>query len=183
MTTSETPVGAPTRLDRLADAVMSTANVVATLWILGLMVLIVADVLGRETLGQPIAGVPEMVKYSIVGIVFLQIAHTHRKGEMIRSTGILGMLTARYPRAAKAMELTAQLCGAAFALTLAWAVWPKAIRAYERGEMEGVQGHFTLPVWPFLSLIVLGSVLLALSFLLSAAREVQSRPTQAFRNT
>ncbi len=107
MTTSETPVGAPTRLDRLADAVMGTANVVATLWILGLMVLIVADVLGRETLGQPIAGVPEMVKYSIVGIVFLQIAHTHRKGEMIRSTGILGMLTARYPRAAKAMELTA----------------------------------------------------------------------------
>ncbi len=156
------------RLVRTADAVMGTANVIATLWILGLMVLIVCDILGRETLGRPIAGVPEMVKYSIVGIVFLQIAHTHRKGEMIRSDGVLGMMRRRWPSAGLAMDLVAQLCGAAFAATLAWAVWPKAIRAYECGEMEGVQGHFTLPVWPFLSLIVLGSALLALSFLLTA---------------
>lgn len=156
------------RLVRTADAIMGTANVVATLWILGLMVLIVCDILGRETLGRPIAGVPEMVKYSIVGIVFLQIAHTHRKGEMIRSDGILGMVRRRSPFAGRMMDTIAQLCGAAFAATLAWAVWPKAVRAFERGEMEGVQGHFTLPVWPFLSLIVLGSTLLALSFLLTA---------------
>ncbi|MFX4296224.1 MULTISPECIES: TRAP transporter small permease subunit [Roseobacteraceae] len=147
---------------------MGTANVVATLWILGLMVLIVCDILGRETLGRPIAGVPEMVKYSIVGIVFLQIAHTHRNGEMIRSDGILGMARRRWPVAGLVMDLFAQICGAVFAATLAWAVWPKVVRAYERGEMEGVQGHFTLPVWPFLALIVLGSVLLAVSFLLTA---------------
>ncbi|PJE37986.1 TRAP transporter small permease [Pseudooceanicola lipolyticus] len=169
MTQDITRVGARGRLDQVADVVMGTANVVATLWILWLMVLIVADVLGRETLGRPIAGVPEMVKYSIVGIVFLQIAHTHRKGEMIRSDGILGMVRRRWPTAGLTLDLIAQLCGAAFALTLAWAVWPKVVRAYERGEMEGVQGHFTLPVWPFLFLIVLGSILLALSFLLTAA--------------
>ncbi|MBR9762017.1 MAG: TRAP transporter small permease [Rhodobacteraceae bacterium] len=168
-----TEVGARGRLDRIADAVMGGANVVATLWILGLMVLIVCDILGRETLGHPIAGVPEMVKFSIVGIVFLQISHTHRKGEMIRSDGILGMVRGRWPRAALALELLAQLCGAAFAGALAWAVWPKVVRAFERGEMEGVQGHFTLPVWPFLFLIVLGSVLLAASFLLTAAAELQ----------
>lgn len=156
------------RLARTADAVMGTANVIATFWILGLMVLIVCDVLGRETLGHPIAGVPEMVKYSIVGIVFLQIAHTHRKGEMIRSDGILGMLRRHSPLTGRMLDSFAQLCGAAFAATLAWAVWPKAVRAFERGEMEGVQGHFTLPVWPFLSLIVLGSALLALSFILTA---------------
>ena len=147
---------------------MGTANVIATLWILGLMVLIVCDILGREALARPIAGVPEMVKYSIVGIVFLQIAHTHRKGEMIRSDGILGILRRRSPFAARMLDIIAQLCGTAFAATLAWAVWPKALRAFERGEMEGVQGHFTLPVWPFLSLVVLGSALLALSFLLTA---------------
>lgn len=156
------------RLVQAADAVMGTANVVATLWILGLMVLIVCDILGRETLGRPIAGVPEMVKYSIVGIVFLQIAHTHRKGEMIRSDGILGVVRRRWPFAGLLMDTVAQLCGAAFAGALAWAVWPKAVRAFERGEMEGVQGHFTLPVWPFLALIVLGSALLALSFLITA---------------
>ena len=79
------------------------------------------------------------------------------------------MVRRRWPTAGLTLDLIAQLCGAAFALTLAWAVWPKVVRAYERGEMEGVQGHFTLPVWPFLFLIVLGSILLALSFLLTAA--------------
>ena len=173
MTPGTATAGARGRLDRAADAVMGAANVVATLWILGLMVLIVCDILGRETMGHPIAGVPEMVKYSIVGIVFLQIAHTHRKGEMIRSDGILGMVRSRWPRAGLAMDLIAQLCGAAFAATLAWAVWPKVVRAYERGEMEGIQGHFTLPVWPFLFLIVLGSALLTVSFLLAAVTELK----------
>ncbi|MAY85894.1 MAG: C4-dicarboxylate ABC transporter permease [Pseudooceanicola sp.] len=177
MSTETSGVGVRGRLDQVADVVMGAANVVATLWILWLMVLIVSDVIGRETIGQPIAGVPEMVKFSIVGIVFLQIAHTHRKGEMIRSDGILGMVRARWPRAGLAMDLFAQLCGAAFASTLAWAVWPKVIRAYERGEMEGVQGHFTMPVWPFLFLIVLGAILLAVSFLLTATAEFKEYRT------
>ena len=177
MSTESTGVGANDRLDRVAGVVMGAANVVATLWIIWLMVLIVSDVIGRETFGHPIAGVPEMVKFSIVGIVFLQIAHTHRKGEMIRSDGILGIVRARWPRVGLAMDVFAQLCGAAFASTLAWAVWPKVTRAYERGEMEGVQGHFTMPVWPFLFLIVLGSILLTLSFLLTAATEFKEHRT------
>ncbi|WP_323781067.1 TRAP transporter small permease [Thalassovita sp.] len=166
-------VAGPTRLGKAAVALMGVANVVATLWILGLMVLIVADILGRELFAHPIAGVPEMVKYSIVGIVFLQISHTHRAGQMIRSDGILGMVRKARPRLAAAMDLIAQLCGAGFAAMLCWAVWPKAVRAYMRGELEGISGHFTLPVWPFLGLIVLGSALLSASFLMSAAAAVQ----------
>lgn len=177
MSDARNRVEARGRLDQIAGAVMGAANVVATVWILWLMVLIVGDVLGREMLGHPIAGVPEMVKYSIVGIVFLQIAHTHRAGEMIRSDGIVGALRKRRPGIGRALDLIAQLCGAAFALTLAWAVWPKAVKAYERGEMEGVQGHFTMPVWPFLALIVLGSVLLACSFLLRAASDFKLKRT------
>ena len=47
----------------------------------------------------------------------------------------------------------------------------------ERGEMEGVQGHFTMPVWPFLFLIVLGAILLAVSFLLTATAEFKEYRT------
>ncbi|QOL80130.1 TRAP transporter small permease subunit [Pseudooceanicola spongiae] len=157
-----------TYLGRAAVALMGVANVVATLWILGLMVLIVSDIAGRELFGHPIAGVPEMVKYSIVGIVFLQISHTHRAGQMIRSDGILGWVRAKRPAAGAALDLLAQVCGAAFAAMLAWTVWPKVLRAYARGEMEGIAGHFTMPLWPFLALIVLGSGLLAASFAMSA---------------
>lgn len=168
-TDTQTATSREPALVRLLGHVMSLTNVVATTWILLLMVLIVADVVGRNAFLSPIAGVPEMVKYSIVGIVFLQVAHTHWKGQMIRSDGLLSLMAARRPRLAAGFDLVAQLVGAGFTSALAWAVWPKMIRAFERGEMEGVSGHFTMPVWPFLAIIVLGSVLLSLSFLLSAA--------------
>lgn len=154
---------------RLLGGLMSATNVVATVWILLLMVLIVADVVGRNAFLRPIAGVPEMVKYSIVGIVFLQVAHTHWKGQMIRSDGLLGMIAAARPRLGSAIDLLAQLVGAAFTFALAWAVWPRMMRAYMRGQMEGVAGHFTLPVWPFLLIVVVGAILLGLSFLMAAA--------------
>ena len=51
-------------------------NAIGTLWIFGLMVLIGADVLGRELFNSPIRGVTEIVSLSIVAIVFLQLAHT-----------------------------------------------------------------------------------------------------------
>lgn len=173
-TTSREPA-----LVRLLGFVMSLTNVLATTWILLLMVLIVADVVGRNAFLSPIAGVPEMVKYSIVGIVFLQVAHTHWKGQMIRSDGLLTLVAQRRPRLAAGFDLVAQTVGVGFTAALAWAVWPKMIRAFERGEMEGVSGHFTMPVWPFLAIIVLGSVLLALSFVLSAgiaAHRLAARP-------
>lgn len=156
-------------ITRALGGIMSLTNVVATTWILLLMVLIIADVVGRNAFLSPIAGVPEMVKYSIVGIVFLQIAHTHWKGQMIRSDGLLDVLRRARPRLAGTLDIAAQLIGAGFTFMLAWAVWPRMAKAFERGEMEGVSGHFTLPVWPFFLIIVLGSVLLGLSFLLAAA--------------
>ena len=49
-------------------------NAIGTLWIFMLMLLISADVLGRELLGTPIRGVTEIISLSIVAIVFLQLA-------------------------------------------------------------------------------------------------------------
>lgn len=163
---------------RVAGGIMSAANVTATVWILLLMGLILADVIGRNAFLAPIAGVPEMVKYSIVGIVFLQIAHTHRHGQMVRSDAVLGLLMQRRPRIGALLDLVTQLAGVAVALMLARAVWPKAVRAFERGEMEGIAGHFQMPVWPFLAIVAGGAALLALSFLITAvqaARKVAGR--------
>ncbi len=164
---------------RLADVVMGLANAAATLWILLLMVLLVADVAGRELFNSPIAGVPEMVKYSIVGIVFLQIAHTHRKGEMIRSDGVLGLISRHHPAAGRGLDILAQLTGAVVAGLLGWSVWPKAVRAFDRHEMEGISGHFQMPVWPFLAIVSFGSFLLCLSFLIRAIRFVREQPGRA----
>ena len=160
-------------LARLFSGVTVLANVAATAWIILLMVLIVADVLGRNVLAAPIAGVPEMVKFSIVGIVFLQITHTHVSGQMIRSDGLLNALIRRRPRLGHALDALAQATGAALTAALAWTVWPRLIKAYDRGEFEGAVGHFVLPVWPFLAIIVGGSALLSLSYLIQCWQAAQ----------
>lgn len=161
---------------------MSLANVVATAWILLMMTLLLCDIVGRNIFGAPIAGVPEMVKFSIVGIVFLQVAHTHRKGEMIRSDGLLGVIAGAMPRVGAALDLLAIVAGAGVSFLLAWAVWPKALRAFHRGEMEGIAGHFQMPLWPFLTIVAAGSALLGLSFLLDlgkAAHRLRGKAPQS----
>ncbi len=152
----------------LFDRIAALANVAATAWIIFLMLLVVADVAGRNLIGRPIAGVPEMVKFSIIGIVFLQIAHTHASGQMIRSDGLLSVILARRPRLGHVMDALAQILGAVLTVALAWTVWPRLIKAWERNEFEGAVGHFVLPVWPFLVIIIAGSVLLSVSFAIKA---------------
>ena len=152
----------------LFDRIAGLANVAATAWIIFLMVLVVADVAGRNLLGRPIAGVPEMVKFSIIGIVFLQIAHTHASGQMIRSDGLLSVIMTRRPRLGHLMDAIAQILGAVLTVALAWTVWPRLIKAWERNEFEGAAGYFALPVWPFLAIIIAGSILLSVSFAIKA---------------
>lgn len=166
-------------LARLFSGVTVLANVAATAWIILLMVLIVADVLGRNFLAAPIAGVPEMVKFSIVGIVFLQITHTHVCGQMIRSDGLLNALIRLRPRLGHSLDAFAQATGAALTAALAWTVWPRLLKAFERGEFEGAVGHFVLPVWPFLAIIVGGSALLSLSYLVQCWQAVERARTGA----
>ncbi|PHP65112.1 hypothetical protein CSC94_20545 [Zhengella mangrovi] len=165
MSRHETPLPA-----RLFTGVIALANAAATAWIIFLMALIVADVVGRNVFLSPIAGVPEIVKFSIIGIVFLQIAHTHAAGQMIRSDGLLSMIIRKRPRLGHAMDAIAQATGCGLTLALAWTVWPRMIKAFERGEFEGAAGYFALPVWPFLAIIIGGSLLLSLSFAVEALR-------------
>ncbi|MCW1931752.1 hypothetical protein [Pararhodobacter zhoushanensis] len=62
------------------SAITAVLNAVGTVWIVALMLLIVSDIAMRNIANAPIAGVPEMVSFSIVGIVFLQLSHALRAG-------------------------------------------------------------------------------------------------------
>ena len=149
---------------RFFSALAAGANAISTAWILALMALVVADVFLRNAFLAPIPGVPEIVKYSIVGIVFLQIAHTHEIGAMIRSDGLLELLGRRNPMLAAILDATAQFSGMILTLALAYAGWPRIMRAIARGEMAGTQGHFLMPVWPFYAIMIAGSLMLSISF-------------------
>jgi TRAP-type C4-dicarboxylate transport system permease small subunit len=49
-------------------------NTLASVWVLFIVGLVSADVIGRAAFNAPLSGVPEIVRFSIVGMVWLQMA-------------------------------------------------------------------------------------------------------------
>lgn len=151
-------------------------NAAGTVWILGLMVLINADVFGRGALSAPIAGTPELVSFSIVGIVFLQLAHTLRSGSMTRSDVLLNVLQRRAPRLRRGLLALFHLAGALLMFVIAWKYWPSVANAWTSPERNfmGNPGFFTIPLWPLYILVFLGITATAVQFLLMASDDART---------
>lgn len=155
---------------RALDAVTQAMNVCGTALILALMLLIGADVAGRNLFGRPVPGVPEMVALSIVAIVFLQVPQTLRRGRMPASDALPKILARHAPRASRALSDLWDVVGMAVVGTVAWATWPLFLRAWDSGTFIGAVGDFTAPVWPVKVTILLGATMTGLQF---AARIVR----------
>lgn len=159
---SETPAVAG-----LTNPLQGISNVMAaigTVWIFLLMLLIVADVLGRNFFDTPITGVAEFAARSVASIVFLQLAAAICSGRMTRSDFLLRIIGKRSSGALKFLEVMNVLIGALLFLALAYIAWPELTEAMKLKEYFGVQGVFTVVTWPFRALIVLGSVVAAVAY-------------------
>jgi TRAP-type C4-dicarboxylate transport system permease small subunit len=159
-------------LSRAFAALLLGLNSIGTLWIFVLMVVINIDVVGRTVFTAPLPGVPELVKLSIVAIVFLQIGNTIRAGRITRVDTALESLRRNRPRAAAALEGIYSLVGAAFFVILLWACTPLFWRAWERGDYAGIEGYVTYPYWPVYLILLVGSACSGLQYLAFAANEL-----------
>ena len=153
---------------RLFDRITSLMSVVGTVAILFIMCLITADVVGRFFFGHPIPGVPEIVSMLILSIVFLQIANTLLLGRLTRADGLLTLLGQRSPRAAGVLDAVMHLVGTALTAILAYAFYPLFLRSFGRNEQVGTVGQFLAPIWPTHLVVLIGSVVLCVAFILKA---------------
>lgn len=150
-----------------------------TIWTFALMLLIVADVVGRSFLSRPITGVAEIAAHSIVAIVFLQLASTIHARRMTRADFLIERFHRSSPALARLLELIFLLIGAVICLLIAYAGWKPLVGAYAAGEFFGVRGVFTVPTWPFRAIIVFGASLAALVFLIQAFQDLTRRRSGA----
>lgn len=124
----------------------------------------VADVVGRGVFGAPVKGTPEMVSMSIVIICFLQASYAIRSGGML-SVDLLPPLLP--PRARLALALFGSLLGMLFFAVIAYGGFEPFLHAWSSNEYEG-EGALRIPTWPARLVVVLGSALAALNYLLAA---------------
>ncbi len=150
------------------DRLTTLMNAIGTIWILGIMVLLTADVVGRIVFNAPIRGVIEIVTISIVSIVFLQLAGSAHKGKFTRADTMLHRLNRSSPRAARSLQAFFHLCAALMLVIIANASWPSLVESWETGEYLGAIGDFQAWLWPMRAVICFGAGCAALTFLLLA---------------
>jgi TRAP-type C4-dicarboxylate transport system permease small subunit len=153
------------RRRKLFAGLLVGLNAIGTVWIFVLMIVINADVIGRTAFSAPLPGVPELVRLSIVGIVFLQIGYTLRSGRITRVESFAAALERRWPCFALLMQGCYSLLGAALFVILFVSCRPIFMRAWTNGDYAGVEGYVTYPFWPIYLILLIGCACSALQYL------------------
>ena len=150
----------------------SWMNSLGTVWVFALMLLVCADVIGRNFFLSPIVGVPELLSYSMVGIVFLQMANTLYVGRFTRAEIVIQWLSNHRPVAGSGLTGLFDLVGAVVFGALAILSYPNFISAWVEHEIDGMPGAFTMAVWPFRLIVFVGSCAVAVVFALNCLNQI-----------
>lgn len=157
-------------LKRIADGIAMAANVAGTFVVVLLVAVVNYDIIARGLFNRPFMGAVEVVQFSMVLIVFLQLPDVIRVGRLTRSDGFLGLLNARAPRKGRMLSRAIDLLSAVFMVLVVWTMYPEFKEMWESQDYFGVPGVFTAPWWPIKLVILLSAVLCAVHFLLHVAR-------------
>ena len=170
----EAETSAPSVPGRLFSVLTTALNALGSLGIVLLMFLINADIAGRVLFNTPIRGVPEIVSLSIVSIVFLQAGYMLRSGRMISSDSLIDRLRSTRPTIACYVESLFNGAGALLFGALFFASMPPFLEAWNEDLFIGAIGDFTVPVWPMKLVVLIGSAMLTLQYLIFVASNLRS---------
>lgn len=162
-------------LSRVANTLAIASNALGTLVVLALVVVLNVDVVLRGAFSAPLKGTYEMVQFSVVLIVFLQLADVVRVDRLTRSDGFLNVLHWRRPGVAANMRRIINAVSAIFMGLIAYITFPEFLHMWDTQDYFGVPGLFTLPWWPVKLVITLGTALSCLIFVLKVITG-QDRP-------
>ena len=143
-------------------------NSAGTFWVFGIMFLICADVIARGGFNAPIRGVPEIVGYTLVGSVFLQLAHSLHVGRFAKAEMFIDPLMARRPIVGNIFQVVFSIAGVAVFLLIAWGTIFKLEEAWPDLKF-GVEGEFTILVWPLRLIILIGAIMVAVKYMVLTA--------------
>lgn len=156
-------------------SVAIAANAIGTLVIFLLVGVMNVDVIARGVFNSPFRGVVEVVIFSLILIVFLQLPDVVRSNRLTRSDGFLIFARSRFPGLSNTLYRVIDTTAAIFMALIALTVWPEFTEsietchfitppefgpvptgnlwidlsaAFQRCEYFGTPGIFTAPWWP-----------------------------------
>lgn len=149
-------------------------NRAGVIWIFALMFLICADITARTLFNSPIPGVPEMVSLSLVACLFLQLAFAVSTNRLTRTEILNQYLTSKQGSIANDWNRILSIICLFVMAVIAMGTWPDFIKAFRTNEFAGVEGIYTVTVWPIKLIIVLGALFAGLEFLKQAMSSIKA---------
>lgn len=155
-----------TAFSRLASGIAMAANAAGTFVVIALIAVVNYDIVARGLFNRPFLGAVEVVQFSMVLIVFLQLPDVIRVGRLTRSDGFLGLMRQRRPALGTWMSRVIDFISGVFMVLVAVAIWPEFVEMWQTNDFFGVPGVFTAPWWPVKLVIFLSACLCAIHFAL-----------------
>lgn len=161
-------------LARIASGIATAANAAGTFVVVALIAIVNYDIIARGLFNKPFLGAVEVVQFSLVLIVFLQLPDVIRVGRLTRSDGFLGLMRRRKPALGSMMGRVIDFAGGLFMALVAIAIWPEFVEMWESKDYFGVPGVFTAPWWPVKLTIFLSACLCTVHFMLHILTQARS---------
>jgi tripartite ATP-independent transporter DctM subunit len=161
------PEASPSLFQRSTDFffhITTLMNSAGTLWVFGIMFMILADIFAREAFDAPIRGVAELVAYSIVGAVFLQLANTLHVGRFTRAEILIDSLDVKRPVAAALFHSMFYVLGILVFALIVYGTFFKFTEAWPDLKF-GVEDDFTILVWPLRLIVLIGAAAVIVEYL------------------
>jgi TRAP-type C4-dicarboxylate transport system permease small subunit len=182
-------------------SVAKIANALGTIVIFGLVAIMNVDVIARGVFHAPLRGVVEMVIFSLVLIVFLQLPDVIHSNRLTRSDGFLQLADRKMPSVGDGLRRVIDFAAFVFMALITWTIWPEFQESFEtcqfadagalggedgllaglkiamsRCEYFGTPGIFVAPWWPVKLAVAASVTLCAVIFLFKALIGDQARP-------
>ena len=154
---------------RALDALYDGAAALAAVFMVLLLVMVMASILGRQ-LHFNLPGVDAYAGYMMAGAGFLAMAHTLKKGEHIRVTLLIASLHGRWKRG---FEVWALFAASALALLFAFYSGKLAWQSYAFHDIS--TSNDATPLWLPQLTMALGTIVLAIAFIDELLLELQGR--------
>jgi TRAP-type C4-dicarboxylate transport system permease small subunit len=159
-------------ITQLLQKICRICAIASEIFVLMLMFLVTAEIIGRRLFGAPIPGQVETATLSLTIIIYLGLAYTQLKNSNIRVEIFINRLPARCKAFVEAGCLLLSLIPI---ILMSLATTQKAYLSFKGGEF--IAGGINYPVWPGRCAVAFGLGLLCITL----AVQMLNHLTLAFR--
>ena len=143
-------------LIRATHITVTASAAVAGVVLVALMLMTVADVVGRYFFNSPLNGVFDLTQFSVLVMTFLSFAYCGFRGAHV----VIELLYDRIP--AGAQFAVRRISNAAGAILFAVIAWRAVVQSIDVRDFNETSQLLTIPYWPFYYVVAFGSALFAI---------------------